>query len=114
MEEKAKRKTLKEWVWQKSNNIRAWWGYNKEWAIVVIPIAIGGASWTIKKIVSGTITSINLGKEERLKNLYFYDTSLRNYWKLRRPLTTSEMLSLETRKKAGETIGEILMSMRVI
>ena len=114
MSEKRPRKTFKEWIWEKSNGIQVWWGYNKEWAIIAIPIAVGGISWTIKKIVSGTITSVNIGKEKDLKELYFYDRSLGSYWKLLRPISNAERLQIETRKKAGETLGQILLSMRVI
>ena len=108
------KKTFGEWIWDKSNGIRTWWSYNKEWAIVVLPIVGAGAIWLIKKAVNVSISSINYGREKALKELYIYDRSMGNYWKLRRPLSTSEMLSIENRKKMGETLGQILSSMRVI
>ena len=108
------RKTLKQWFHEKSCAIKWWWDENRDWAIVVVPVVGGMAMWTLKKVVAGTITGINLNKEERLKELYVYDRSLGHYWKLRRKLSTNEWLEVDSRRKLGEAMGDILRDMRVI
>ena len=100
--------------WNVSNRIQVWWSQNKDWAIVVIPSVSVGATWLLKKVVGGAITNHNLNKEKALKELYIYDMSLKAYWKLRRALSASEMLEIESRRKAGESLGEILRSMRLL
>lgn len=100
--------------WNVSNKIQIWWSQNKEWAIVVIPGVSVGATWLLKKVVGGAITNHNLNKEKALKELYIYDMSLKAYWKLRRALSTSEMLEIEARRSAGEKLGNILRDMRLL
>ena len=108
------RKPLKQWFWEKSNEVKYWWNEKKEWAIVVVPVVGGGVIWTAKKLITGAITGINLNKEARLKDLYVYDRSLGHYWKLTRKLSNNEWLQINERRKDGESMGDILLSMRVI
>lgn len=109
-----RKRTFKEWFSDKSREIKIWWDENREWAIVVVPVAGTGLIWMMKKIVSGGIQHINLTKEQALKDLYIFDRSGGHYWKLRRKLSTNEWMEFERRRKSGELIGEILRSMRVI
>ena len=105
---------VRERFWKTSNGISVWWSQNKEWAVIVIPSVAMGATWVLKRVISGAITNHNLNKEKQLKELYIYDMSLKAYWKLRRGLSTSEMLEIESRRKMGESLGEILRSMRLL
>ena len=53
-------------------------------------------------------------KEQELKDRYIYDRSLGKYWKTRKAPSTGQQLEIERRKKAGESMGDILSSMRLL
>lgn len=113
--------SFKERVHEALQNFGIWWNDNKEWAIIVLPVAVGLGSWAIKSLIKGSVSVVkgliqahNLKLEEAIKNLYCYDRSLGHYWKLTRELSANEWLAVEARKKAGETLGHILMDMKVI
>lgn len=97
----AKRKLKKAWGWVKDN---------KEIIIVCVPVA-GAAVAGVCKV---TTKAIRIHKEERIKNTYIYDPSLGFYWPMKRALTGAEKLEFDARRKAGETTGEILRSMKVL
>lgn len=105
-----KKRELKEKVRVKIQNAREWAERNKEAIIVLTPIAIKGIT-TITKAVN---KHSNLRKEETLKEEYCYDRSLGHYWRLRRPLTNTEWLEIDRRKKNGERLSDILDEMRVL
>ena len=111
---RERKQNLENKFWNTSNKIRVWWSYNKEWAVVVIPSVTMGAAWIGKKLINGAIMSHNLNKEKMLKERYVYDRSLGDYWKLKRSMSTSEMLEVEARREEGEKLGSILKSMRLI
>lgn len=98
-EVRAKREEAKDWL-----------NRNKELAIVLTPVIIGGAT-TIIKVVG---KRVNLRKEESLKNLYCYDRSLGHYWRLRRELSNKEWLEIDMRKKGGERLSDILAELKVL
>lgn len=83
---------------------------NKE---VVVPVAITLATGAVK-LGKLAMKSKNLNKEEQLKEEYCYDRSLGHYWKLRRPLTNKEWLEIDSRKRDGERLSDILSSMKVL
>lgn len=56
----------------------------------------------------------DLREQQRLREEYIYDRSLGSYWKTRRKLSNSEKLEIERRRRAGESLGEILRSMRLL
>lgn len=56
----------------------------------------------------------DIRKTQRLKDEYIYDRSLGTYWKTRRPRTAGENLEIQRRKKAGESLGDILADMRLL
>ena len=96
------------------HNAGEWMIENKELVIVVImPITLGSL-----KLLSNGVKALgrrsNLRKEEAIKNLYVYDPSLGVYWKLRRMLSTAEKLEIESRRKNGERLGEILRDLKVL
>lgn len=93
-----------------ARDIRDWCVANKEAAVILIPIL---AKCTLSAIRQMRYSSQKKDAED-LRNLYIYDRSLGQYWRLRREMTTSERLELERRKAAGEQIGAILADMRLI
>ena len=113
----GQKRTVKEFIWNFSNDISVWWHENKDWAIFVvpvIPIAAGTGAWLIKKGVSTALASRMLAKEKALKELYIYDRGLGMYHKLRRPLRSGEAVRINELKKGGMALAEILRNMKLI
>lgn len=107
-EEKAK--ALKEKARTKLHDANEWIKWHKEEIVTYGPIAIAGITTTAKVVGR----RINLHKEETLKNLYCYDRSLGHYWRLKRPLSNREWVAIESRRKRGERLADILNSMNVL
>lgn len=115
------KRTFKQKFHDFTNDFGIWWNDNKDWAIIVLPVAVGLGAWSIKKVITGSFQVVNklinlrmLKKEKLLKELYCYDRSLGHYWKLNRELTSAEWTQVARRKEAGETLANILVSMKVI
>lgn len=107
---KRKRQEFVENLKWKLNRAVIWADNNKEILIVVVPCIAGAV-----KLVTKTVNkSINLKKEEQLKDLYCYDRSLGHYWKLRRELTNDEWIEIDKRKKQGERLADILSELKVL
>lgn len=83
---------------------------NKEVLVVAVPSAIG----VIGKGISMLGRRANLNKEQNLKDRYIYDRSMGHYWQLKRNLKQSEWSEIERRKRAGEHMGDILNSMKIL
>lgn len=107
---KAKFREFKENLKQKANNVRWWIHDNKEMIMILGPGAIAGVATIVKTIGR----HVNLRKEENLKDMYCYDRSLGHYWQLRRELTNKEWLEIDTRKKNGERLADILEELKVL
>lgn len=90
-----------------------WVVENKELVVVAAPVVIAVASG-ITKVTAGCIRRHNLRAAEEIKNLYCYDRSLGHYWRLRKPLTNAQWVSINNRRKSGETLADILMSLKVL
>ena len=86
---------------------------NKELLTVGIP-----AMAVITKNVTHTVTKLthnrNLKLDERAKSSRWYDPSLGHYWYTKRPLSSSEQLAVKRRRDAGEKLGDILESMKLL
>ena len=107
---KRKRQEFVENLKWKLNRAVIWADDNKEILIVVVPCIAGAA-----KLIAKTVNkSVNLRKEEQLKELYCYDRSLGHYWKLRRELTNDEWIEIDKRKKQGERLADILSELKVL
>lgn len=89
---------------------KQWCTDHKELVVAAVPALITGA-FEIIKIASKADAR---EEEKELKELYIYDRSMGHYWKLRRRLTNSEYREIERRRAEGESMGEILESMRVL
>ena len=92
---------------------KKWCEENTELAIAMIPVGL-----VVIKGIGSTIRSIDrkidLKKEQDLQELYVYDHSLGMYHKLRRPLTPSEKIEIDRRRKMGETKISILSRMGLL
>lgn len=110
LKRKTKESEFKEKFNSKIRNLKWWIIRNKETIIYLTPIIVG-ATVTIVKVVG---KYSNNRKAEDIKNLYCYDRSLGHYWALRRELTNKEWLEIDSRKKNGERLADILSELKVL
>lgn len=110
---KPRKKTLKEayadakeWCAEKWELIKA----NKEIAITVGSVVIPAA---IEIVKIGSKKSARRA-DERHRKLEMWDPVEGHWWKLRRELTSSELLEIERRVRNGEARGEVLYDMGVL
>ena len=90
--------------------IKNWYYRNKKWAGPTASVVITVTPFLVRAISKRA----NLVKEQNLKDLYIYDRSHGHYWELRRKLSTRELLEIDKRKDKGESLVDILESMRVL
>ena len=83
---------------------------NKETIVLAAPVVAGVVTVVVKTVGK----SINLRKEERVKNLYCYDRSIGHYWALRRELSNHEWIEIDKRKMNGERMADILSELKVL
>ncbi|BDE86942.1 hypothetical protein CE91St42_14000 [Oscillospiraceae bacterium] len=105
-----KRAELKEKALKKLHQASDWVRRYKYEIATYGPVVLAGTAAVVKTVGR----RVNLRKEEALKNLYCYDRSLGHYWRLRRPLSNREWVSIERRRKHGERLADILDSMNVL
>ena len=77
-------------------------------------VYIGGAVISLGTAGFKALRKTNIQKEQEFQRTHIYDYSLGHHWTLRRDLSKSEMLEYKRRKESGESIGDILESMRVL
>lgn len=104
-----KQERRQKWQARKQKVLR-WWDDNKQYVIVVGPVALG----IIGKTIHVVGKNINLRLEERNKDLRLYDTSLGHYWELKRKLRNRDWLTINRRRDEGESLGDILDEMHVL
>ena len=107
---KNKRQRFKDKVLFKVQKVKDWTIRNRYTLATYVPVAISGLT-IFTKVVG---KRINLGKAERVKNLYCYDRSLGHYWRLKRKLSNREWLEIDKRKAKGERLADILAEMKVL
>lgn len=100
----------KAWVKNRYIDIRCFWDENKEEIVTLTPVVIGGVTVLVKVFAKRN----SLNAEKRLKELFVWDPKLGKYWELRKKLSAVQSLELERRRNAGEGMGEILASMKVL
>ncbi len=98
----------------KAHETFEWMKENKEIVgTIIVPTGI-----ILIKTATGLVKSIDrkidLQKEQNLKDLYIYDRSLGYYHELNRKLTPSEALEIDRRRSNGETMAQILASMKLL
>lgn len=110
---RSKEQKRAEFKWKLNSKLqrgKEWFIRNKDYVITFTPIIVGGIA-TVVKVVG---KHVNLRKQEDVKNLYCYDRSLGHYWRLRRELSNKEWLEIDTRKKNGERLADILAELKVL
>ena len=97
----------------KAREVYYWCRDHKEEAafIATTGVAVIGA---VGKAAKRIDRKIDLKREQDLKDLYVYDRSLGIYHELRRKLRPSEVLEIDRRRAAGESMTYILSSMRLL
>lgn len=90
-------------------NSLEWVDKHKEVIVTVVPVVVSGTV-TLTKVA----TKCHKAHKESVKDSQYYDRSLNYYWKLRRSLTNDEMILIKERKMKGESIGDILASMKLL
>lgn len=110
----SKRREFKEKI--KDNASRAYYAA-RDFCInhkeVVVPVAVTLATGAVK-LSKMALKHRNLKQEEHNKEEYCYDRSLGHYWALRRPLSNKEWLEIDSRKRNGERLSDILSEMKVL
>jgi len=101
-------KKLCKFVVDEIKNAAQWCMDNQEVVYVISGITTIAYS-IVKKIRKNAVL-----KEQEFHRTHIFDRSLNHWWSLKRDLTTNEMLEYEHRRATGETIGEILESMKVL
>ena len=100
----------KEQAERKARAALAWANTNREFLIVVSPVVIGGSV----KLTQLMLRRHNLNLETQHRELYVYDRSLGHYWQLRRKLSNNEWVTIEMRRKGGESLASILSGMKLL
>ena len=99
-------KTAFYWTKDRFYDCKRFYTENKEFLLVLAPIFIGG------------YRMIHTSDRQRFENdkrdLYIWDNRTGQYYRLRRKLRVGEQLELDRRRSEGESVGQILMSMRVL
>ena len=96
---KVKKGAGEAWEWLKEN---------QEELVKFTPFILGAIG--LVKSMKPTATQI---ERQRIDHTY-YDPRTGLHWQLRRPLSNSERMELERRRRLGEDAGDILSSMRVL
>lgn len=87
-----------------------WYYKNKSWVAPAVSVGLTATPFIVRFVTKRT----NLVKEQNLKDKYIYDRSHGHYWELRRKLSTRELMEIDRRKDKGESLVDILESMRIL
>lgn len=111
------KKTLKEWLEEKSDlakwrvqAILDWCKDHKEAIIVFGPVLASG----IVEIAKISTKRHTVKEEKSLKENYVYDLSNGHYYEMKRQPKSSEWLQIDQRKQNGESLGWILNDMNLL
>ena len=106
----SKKERFKCWVKNKTRKVKSFWTENKETIMTLAPVVIGGIT-----VLARVITKQQkIHQEQVLKDRYVWDPKLGHYWLTNRKLSNAEWTEVERRKNAGESMGNILASMKVL
>lgn len=75
--------------------------------VLLVPPVVGGTATIVKSLSKHHETQVL--KDERV-----YDRSLGHYWELKRKLRNDEWAEIKNRKQEGESLGDILESLKVL
>ena len=102
----AKRRELKERADEKLHKVASWFEKNKEFLIIAVPAVIGGGKWLLNRHDKKV--------EMRRRNRTIWDSRSQQWYTCRRDIKPREHVQIEQRKMAGESLGQILQSMRLL
>lgn len=106
----CKRAERKQKIRDALDKARIWWDENKTTVAVCAPIV---GTFAVKGIqILGKHHNLHL--EQRNKDRRVYDTSLGHYWELKRKLTNNDWVAINRRRNRGESLGDILDSLKVL
>ncbi len=109
--ERARKKAQRREEFEEKKARLKWWFYNnKETIMVCAPVILGAAAKGVNALNRG----IKVKQERDLKELYCYDPSLGHYWKLRRKLNNSDWVKIDSRRRNGERMADILSDLKVL
>ena len=105
-----KKQERRQWIETQKRKALQWWDENKGTIVIVAPV-VGGV---LAKLIKAIGRHHNLVLERRNKDLRIYDASLGHYWELNHKLRKEDWIQINRRKNLGESLGEILNSMKVL
>lgn len=109
-DKEAKKRERKEKRRQRIRNAGEWIGEHKTEICIFGPVVIGLLTTSVKGVVKINTTK----KEQMFRDKYCYDPSLGHYWKLKRPLSSREWVTVDRRKQMGERLSDILVDLNVL
>ena len=112
---KSRWEKFKHKAWTKKEKFVNWVKEKPQEAAIVGSVVIVGADKLfkgIKKLKELQPTQAELDREWH--DTHVYDRSLGYYYNLKRPMSGTEAMEFSTRKKRGETTGDILRSMNLL
>lgn len=112
-EKEMKKRERKEKLVQGWNSFTRFIRDNHDVLVFVVPSAVAVFSGGTRLLSKG-IARHTLEREIKFKESTIYDRSMGRYVELKRPLTTSEALEIERRKKNGEGLNNILYDMKLV
>jgi len=107
---KLKRAKRRATIRENLKSLGQWACENKEISIPSGVALIGGAS----KLASSMMRKHAVNKEIDFKKRTIYDHSLGRYVELKKPLTSEQSLTIEQRRKNGESLHVILNDMNLL
>ena len=110
LERARKKAARREKIHDTINDVKYWLEVHRNEILMIAPVALS-ATIAVAKVVSRQKA---LNKQKDLKELYCYDRSLGHYWKLRRELTNREWIEIDSRKRNGERLSDILKDLNVL
>lgn len=105
-----KKQERRQWFEARKKQVIEWWDENKGTIVIVVPV-VGGV---LAKLIKAIGRHHNLVLEQRNKDLRLYDTSLGHYWELKHKLNNKDWVQINRRRNLGESLGDILNSMKVL
>lgn len=101
---------LKNNISKAERDVKNWYYRNRSWVAPTVSLVLTVTPFIVRFVTKRT----NLVKEQNLKDKYIYDRSHGHYWELRRKLSNRELTEIDRRKDKGESLVDILESMRVL
>lgn len=116
VDERNFKEKTKDWTDRQKEKVSNGWNWiqnNRDQLVWIVPAAVATVSSTAK-VISSAVRHHAVNKEIRFHERTIYDRSLGRYVELRRPLSNTEALLIEERRRNGEGLTAILDSMKLL